>query len=71
MNEIKSSFTREEIKTIKPLAQIVRQMEIGYDKFDYNAFITLINVLMSGVDNAKAIASHESKRITEINKILS
>ena len=71
MNEIKSSFTREEIKTIKPLAQIVRQMEIGYDKFDYDAFITLINVLMSGVDNAKAIASHESKRITEINKILS
>jgi len=64
-----SKFSPEEIKRIKPLQELVDLCANPKD-IEYKHFIALINAIMSGIDNAKLIASHESKRIQKINDII-
>lgn len=54
--------TTAEVTTIKTL---LANLEEG---FDYTSFINLLNILMQGLDNTKAIYKFEKEHIEEVNK---
>ncbi len=54
--------TTAEVVTIKTL---LANLEEG---FDYTSFINLLNILMQGLDNTKAIYKFEKEHIEEVNK---
>ena len=67
---IYKTFSAEEQKKINELRELQIELKNGKKVFDYKNFITLINALMSGMENAKLLAAHESKRINEISNII-
>lgn len=68
-DKLVKSFSPEELKVIDELKE-AKSMLDGKEQFDYLKFISYINALMLGVENAKALAKHESQRITEVKNII-
>lgn len=66
--KIKENFTEEEIQGIKPLADLLSMFKDGISAvYNYDEFITLINVIMQGIRDTKTIAKYEADRIIEID----
>ena len=70
MKELESLFNKKELNEIKVLKDLARILDTNGANFNYRVFISLINSILSGTQNAKVIAMHESKRINKINSIL-
>lgn len=77
--ELSKLFTKEEITTIQPLAELfdmfkpatgTAYLSQSIKGIDYQKFITLINVLLQGVNNTKAVAKYEAKRIIDLDKTM-
>ena len=67
-NQLKSKFTSEEITSIEPLAELMEMFQTNnVAVYDYDRFITLINILLQGINNTKTIADYEAKRIKAID----
>lgn len=67
-NQLKEQFKEEEIKQIAPLTELLNMFEANnMAVYDYDRFITLINILMQGIDNTKTIAKFEEQRIKDID----
>ena len=65
--EFKSQFSSDADK-IAPLTELLDMFkDYKEDSFDYARFITLINIIMMGLDKTKTIASREQQRIESIN----
>lgn len=78
-DELTKLFTPDEIASIKPLSELLEMfkpasgsgmLSQSLTSIDYNKFITLINIILQGVDNTKAVAKYEAKRIEDLNKTM-
>lgn len=66
-NDFKTKFS-DDAEKIHEVAELLNMFkEYKDDKFDYSRFITLINILMMGLNKTKIIAEREEKRIETIN----
>lgn len=73
LNDFEKTFNEKDIEQIPALHQIkelffssIKENEI----IDYNKFLSLVNILLSGLNNAKAVVSYEKKRIENIQDAL-
>lgn len=68
--DLENNFSKEELEKIAPLKQFYRAIKTsrgsGISTFDYDKFISLINILQQGLQNAAITAKYESERIQKI-----
>lgn len=69
--QLKSTFTPEEQKTIPQLAELFEMFNPNKDQeFNYTKFITLINVLQHGLDQTKVIVDYEQQHLSKIDNAI-
>lgn len=66
---LKANFNPEEIATIAEIRELERMFS-NLDNFNYNEFLVLVNGLMQGLNNTKAIVSYENTRLNEIDSAM-
>lgn len=70
LQKFNSTFSKDDIAHYipeLPLSKLQKTLEdAASGNFNYSEFLALINVVMSGLENAKILVSYEHKRIQEI-----
>ena len=66
--ELSKTFTPNEIAAIQPLQELMEGLKDQNSTDYYKNYISLINVLLNGLENTKTIAKRETERIEEIDK---
>ena len=70
LQKFNSTFSKDDIIHYipeLPLAKLQKTLEdAAAGNFNYSEFLALVNVIMSGLENAKILVSYEHKRIQEV-----
>ena len=72
LNELKTTFSEkeQEIPYIQDLIKLFENSRNAKGSIDYKNFLALVNSLLQGIKNTKAIISYEKKRIEDIDNAL-